>query len=93
MNLIAALAMLALLSATLVVAVPVLTFAAVLAIAAGCFFLWLLPILIIANSDKTTGGEKLCWILAILFLSWFAWILYFFLAPIKQKPQQRYHYY
>jgi hypothetical protein len=83
--------MLALIGAALVVAVPVLTVAVVAAVGLGFFFLWLLPILIIANSDKTTGGEKLCWILAIVFLSWFAWILYFFLAPIKQKP--RYYYY
>ncbi|MDF1622959.1 MAG: hypothetical protein P1V33_05775 [Pseudohongiella nitratireducens] len=47
--------------------------------------IWLLPILIILNSDKTTGGEKLVWILAIIFLSWFAWIFYFLLAPIKPK--------
>ena len=39
--------------------------------------------LIIACSDKTTGGEKLAWILAIIFLSWFAWIFYFLLAPLK----------
>lgn len=93
MNIIAALVVLVLVCAAAAVAVPVLTFALLLAIAFGGFFLWLLPILIIANSDKTTGGEKLCWIVAIVFLSWFAWILYFFLAPIKQKPHQRYNYY
>lgn len=52
--------------------------------------IWLLPILIIMNSDKTTGGEKLTWILAIIFLSWFAWIFYFLLAPIK--PRRDYWY-
>jgi hypothetical protein len=93
MNIFVALMMLALVWAAVVVAVPVLTFAAVAVVVLGCFVLWLLPILIIANSDKTTGGEKLCWILAIIFLSWFAWILYFFLAPIKQKPNPRYYYY
>jgi hypothetical protein len=51
----------------------------------------LLFFLIIANSDKTTGGEKFAWILAIIFLSWFAWIFYFLLAPIKPRP--RYYYY
>ncbi|MBT5485555.1 MAG: hypothetical protein HOK55_12585, partial [Gammaproteobacteria bacterium] len=48
---------------------------------------WLLPILIIADSEKTSGGEKAVWILAIIFLSWFAWIFYFLLAPIKPKPR------
>jgi hypothetical protein len=50
-----------------------------------------LPILIIADSDKTSGGEKAAWILAIIFLSWFAWIFYFLLAPIK--PRRHYTYY
>jgi len=50
-------------------------------------FIWLLPILIILNSEKTRGGEKLAWILAIIFLSWFAWIFYFLLAPIKPRRE------
>lgn len=60
---------------------------AVLAVALplGWLVIWLLPIVIIACSDKTTGGEKLAWILAIVFLSWFAWIFYFLLAPIKKR--------
>lgn len=48
-------------------------------------FLWLLPILIIISSRKTTGGEKIAWLLAVLFISWFAWIFYMLLAPIKRK--------
>ncbi len=70
---------------------PVLTVGFVLICGAGVFLVWLLPILIIAASDKTSRGEKFCWILAILFLSWFAWIFYFFLAPLK--PAQRAYYY
>lgn len=69
--------------------IPVLTIGLAFAIVCGGFLIWLLPILIIASSDKTTGGEKLAWILAIVFLSWFAWIFYFLLAPIKQKPYYR----
>jgi hypothetical protein len=48
-------------------------------------FFWLLPILNIAGSRKTTGREKLAWILAVVFISWFAWIFYLLLAPIKKK--------
>ena len=48
-------------------------------------FLWLLPILIIISSSKTTGNEKIAWVLAVIFISWFAWIFYFLLAPIKKK--------
>ena len=72
--------------------VPVLTLGLALLICFGGFFIWLLPILIIAVSEKTTGGEKLAWILAIIFLSWFAWIFYFLLAPIKEKPSYRREY-
>ncbi|PCH63076.1 MAG: hypothetical protein COC19_01760 [SAR86 cluster bacterium] len=51
---------------------------------------WILPIWIIATSDVTTGGEKIAWLLAIVFLSWFAWVFYFFLAPLK--PRRGYDY-
>jgi hypothetical protein len=75
-----------------VLMLPVLTAGAALALACGAFLIWLLPILLIANSDQTTGGEKLCWILAIVFLSWFAWILYFLVAPIKPRHDRFYYY-
>jgi Phospholipase_D-nuclease N-terminal len=74
--------------------IPVLGFALALSIPVGAFLIWLLPILIILGSDRTTGGEKLAWILAIVFLSWFAWIFYFLLAPIKERTDyRRYRYY
>ena len=47
--------------------------------------IWALPILIIISSGKTTGSEKLAWVLAVIFISWFAWIFYLLLAPIKKK--------
>jgi len=64
---------------------------AVLAVALPVAFLviWFLPILIILCSDKTTGVEKLAWILLIVFFSWFAWIFYFLLAPIKPRYDYR----
>lgn len=48
-------------------------------------FIWLLPIVLILRSDKTSGAEKLLWLIAVLFISWFAWILYMLLAPIGYK--------
>ncbi len=48
-------------------------------------FIWLLPILLILRSQKTNGAEKLFWVLAILAISWFAWIAYLLLAPISGK--------
>jgi len=46
---------------------------------------WLIPLLSILFSRKTTGSEKLAWVLAVLFISWFAWIFYLLLAPLKKK--------
>jgi hypothetical protein len=48
-------------------------------------FIWALPIIIIISSNKTTGGEKFAWLLAVIFISWFAWVFYMLLAPIKNK--------
>jgi len=47
--------------------------------------IWLLPIVLILRSDKTNGAEKLFWLLAVLFVSWFAWIFYALLAPLGEK--------
>ncbi|MES9992427.1 MAG: hypothetical protein ABW098_10770 [Candidatus Thiodiazotropha sp.] len=50
-------------------------------------FIWFLPILLILRSSKTSGAEKLFWILAVVFVSWFAWILYLLLAPLGEKRE------
>jgi len=51
----------------------------------GAAFIWVCPILIILNSSKTSGAEKLAWILAVIFISWFAWVFYWLLAPLNRK--------
>lgn len=48
-------------------------------------FSWAIPIIMIAKSNRTHGGEKVAWILAVIFISWFAWIFYILLAPLKQQ--------
>ena len=50
--------------------------------------IWWLPIILIARSQRTTGWEKLVWILAMFFFSWFSWILYMLIAPVHQ-PETR----
>ena len=47
--------------------------------------IWLLPFFFILASGKTTKREKLAWVIAVIFVSWFAWIFYLLLAPIKKK--------
>lgn len=56
-----------------------------LAFIAGIALLWLLPVLFIIGSGKTTWIEKITWLLAVIFVSWFAWIFYMPLAPVKNK--------
>lgn len=46
---------------------------------------WLIPIWLVYSSKRTSGNEKLAWILAIIFISWFAWIFYLLLAPLKKE--------
>jgi len=58
---------------------------ALLVVIAVVGFIWLLPIVIIIASNRTTGGEKAAWVLAVIFVSWFAWVFYMLLAPIKNK--------
>jgi len=73
--------------------VPLFTLGFGLVAALAVFVIWLLPFLIIATSGKTTGFEKIAWLLAMICLSWFAWVFYFFLAPIKPRREfDRYHY-
>ena len=47
--------------------------------------IWFIPIVLIATSNRTYGGEKAAWILAMLFISWFAWVFYLLLAPLKKR--------
>jgi hypothetical protein len=61
---------------------------AILLIVAAVGF-WLLPIIAIVSSRRTAGGEKLAWVLAVLFVSWFAWVFYMLLAPIKNPRRGR----
>ena len=75
-----------------VVLIPILGVAFGLIVALGGVLLWLLPIVLIASSDKVGTAEKILWILAIIFLSWFAWILYFFFAPVFDRPQRHSYY-
>ncbi|GLP94739.1 hypothetical protein [Paraferrimonas sedimenticola] len=50
--------------------------------------IYLTPIVIIARSDKTQGTEKIIWLFAVVFVSWFACLLYWLVAPVSgvRKP-------
>ena len=90
MNILSAILSFIVICALIMLAIPVLSIGFGVLIAFAFCFIWFLPILLILGSDETSGGEKAAWILAIIFLSWFAWVFYFLLAPIK--PKRRYYY-
>ena len=46
-------------------------------------FVWLIPLVAILLSSRSSGGEKVAWLVAVIFVSWFAWIFYLLLAPLK----------
>jgi hypothetical protein len=47
--------------------------------------IWLIPLLAISLSSRSSGGEKIAWLLAVIFVSWFAWIFYMLLAPLNER--------
>ncbi len=49
--------------------------------------IWLLPLIFIIRSQRVGGREKLAWVLAVIFISWFAWIFFMLLAPLKPRDR------
>ena len=91
MKLLGNLVTLVLLLLGILVLIPILSVGFSLFLGILVLAIWILPFWIIATSDETTGFEKIAWLLAMICLSWFAWVFYFFLAPLK--PKQEYYYY
>jgi hypothetical protein len=82
-----------LIGAAIAVLGPVIATGVGFAFMLGCTLLWFLPFVLILFSDRASGGEKIAWILLMIFFSWFAWIFYFLLAPISRRHGgQRHHY-
>jgi len=50
---------------------------------------WLIPIVMLVKSERTSGATKVLWLLAVLFISWFAWLAYILLVP-KVQPIKRF---
>jgi len=50
---------------------------------------WLIPLVMLIKSDRTSGGTKLLWLLVFLFISWFAWLAYILLVP-KSQPVKKF---
>jgi len=89
MKLISALFTIFLIVAAVVLMGPLLAAGFGVALVFGCGLLWFLPFILILFSDRAGGGEKLAWILLMIFFSWFAWIFYFLLAPVSRRHAPR----
>jgi cytochrome bd-type quinol oxidase subunit 2 len=60
---------------------PVIMFLIILAF-------WVIPVFFVLRSNKVSGKEKLAWILAITFVSWFAGLFFALLAPIAGSKKR-----
>ncbi|MFT4782014.1 MAG: putative branched-subunit amino acid permease [Pseudohongiellaceae bacterium] len=60
---------------------PVIIFLIILAF-------WVIPVFFVLRSNKVSGKEKLAWILAITFVSWFAWLFFALLAPLAGSKKR-----
>lgn len=49
---------------------------------------WITPLVFILKSDRTTGLRKIIWVLALIFVSWFAWLAYIVLVPKPRDSHQ-----
>ena len=85
MKILSALFTILLIFAAIVVLGPVLAAGLGFVALLGCGFIWFLPFILILFSNRASGGEKLAWILLMIFFSWFAWIFYFLLAPVSRR--------
>ena len=45
---------------------------------------WFLPILLVAKNRNIKSDKKMLWIVAVVFLSWIAWILCTIFAPVSR---------
>ena len=59
MKILSALLSFVIVTALILLATPVLTAGLALVVVFGCFFIWLLPILLILGSDQTSGGATI----------------------------------
>lgn len=50
--------------------------------------IWLIALVAIIRSPKTSGAEKVAWVFVTLFLSWIGFILYLVLAPLSGKKSE-----
>ena len=51
---------------------------------------WITPIAMIVKSDRVVRKEKILWLFAAFFVSWFAFILFVLIAPVFPNDNDRF---
>jgi len=54
------------------------------------FVFWVTPIAMIMKNQEASKKEKVLWIFAAFFVSWFAFILFVFIAPVFPNDDDRF---
>lgn len=65
-----------------------LQLAASLVVPASIFVFWLLPLVAVGFSDRSTGMEKKLWMVLCFYLTWVGWMLHYLLAPLTPISNQ-----
>ena len=58
-----------------------------LGIAVLIVIVWGIPLGFIVSDPLISKKERMIWIFAVVFVSWFAWLLYFLVAPVLPKEK------
>ncbi len=49
--------------------------------------LWTIPLVFILTDPIVTRRERIAWVFATLCVSWFAWLLFLWLAPVLPRKK------
>ena len=52
------------------------------------FLLWGIPLGFIVSDPIVSRKERIIWVFATLFVTWFAWLLFLWVAPVLPKKSQ-----
>ena len=58
-------------------------------VATAVIILWGIPLGFIVSDPIISRKERIIWVFAVLFVSWFAWLLYLWVAPVL--PREKYY--
>ena len=57
-------------------------------VAIAVVFLWGIPLGFIVSDPVVSRKERIIWAFATIFVSWFSWLLFMWIAPVLPKENQ-----